>query len=960
MSAMEMVLQQVSKTLKTMAYPLAEIFIQLSRVASPESRGRQCTLTPTWGFKSPVSHQRSRGHQKSQSKWRRAASSKVMLAATPKEIQVKFNGNPWQFAFFLTNVSIYMKEYGSCFPTKYKKVSQVGARLWGTAVEWFMQLHDAMALELNGLRDFMRALREQFEDPLDKLRAKAASQQLRATPKSYQHILAFVFAVKEINENLKILPNITLGFHIFDSYLSARMTQQNTLQLLSTRERIVPNFHCDQHKKLMAVIGSLDSEISLQMAILLHIYKIPQMVPNEEYQYLGLVQLLHHFQWTWIGIVTANDDKGENFVQRLVPLLYGQDICTASIIKTPNLSDVLETFQSLEPLLNMTFSLTNSNIQVFVVNADSQTVTCLKWLLYYGKLVGMTEASISKMWIMTANWDFSSQTVQKDLDIHVFHGMLSFTIHTNELLGFQHFLQNLHLNSLNGDGFIRIFWEEAFGCLFSTSNELGSTDICTGHEKLENLPGVLFETTMTGQSYSIYNAVHAIAHALHKMLSLKSAPKLIKGRSRLDHQDVHPWKLHFFLRGISFNNTAGDLVSFDENGELAGGFDIINWVTFPNKSFLRRKVGMIEPKALPGQEFTINREAITWHGIFNQVLPEARCNDNCHPGYSRKKKEGKPFCCYDCVPCPEGKVAPQTDMDSCNTCQEDHYPNKEQSQCIPKGFSFLSYEEPLGMGLAISACFWFFITVWILWIFIKYHNTPMIRANNRSLTYTLLVFLLLCFLTSLLFIGRPQNLTCLFRQMAFGIIFSVAVSCVLAKNITVIVAFLATQPGSQMRKWMGKKLANAIILFCSSIQAGLCLLWLATSPPFPDLDMHSMGEEIVLECNEGSAVMFYCVLGYMGFLALVSFLVAFFARKLPDSFNEAKFITFSMLAFCSVWLSFIPTYLSTKGKYMVVVEIFSILASSTGLLACIFFPKCYIILLRPELNKRDEIIKRKR
>ncbi|XP_070810119.1 vomeronasal type-2 receptor 26-like [Pituophis catenifer annectens] len=341
-----------------------------------------------------------------------------------------------------------------------------------------------------------------------------------------------------------------------------------------------------------------------------------------------------------------------------------------------------------------------------------------------------------------------------------------------------------------------------------------------------------------------------------------------------------------------------------------------------------------------------------------QVPPLSRCNDPCLPGFWKKGIEGNQFCCYDCVPCPQGKISDQNEMDDCFECSEDHYPNKEKKGCILKLLVFLTFEETLGIGLASAALGFFFLTSWVLGIFIKYRDTPIVKANNRFLTYTLLVSLQLCFLSSLFFLSQPGKITCLLRQSMFGVTFSVAISSVLAKTITVVVAFMATKPGSQMRRWVGNRLAFSIVLSCFLLQVCICILWLSTFPPFPELDMKSEHQEMILQCNEGSSFFFYCVLGYMAVLAIASFIVAFLARKLPDSFNEAKFITFSMLAFCSVWISFFPAYLSTKGKAMVAVEVFSILSSGAALLGCIFLPKCYIIVLLPDLNHREQLTKR--
>ncbi|XP_031758660.1 vomeronasal type-2 receptor 26 [Xenopus tropicalis] len=412
-------------------------------------------------------------------------------------------------------------------------------------------------------------------------------------------------------------------------------------------------------------------------------------------------------------------------------------------------------------------------------------------------------------------------------------------------------------------------------------------------------------------------------------------------------------QINQFVRNVTFTTFPNDTHSFNKYGDPPARYDIIKWLFLPGHSIVSRKVGSFNASDHETQ-FYINSSTDLWGPHFN-MTPQSLCNEPCAPGYRKSKRDGEPSCCYDCVPCVDGEVSNTSDAPSCFRCPGYEMSNKQRTACVPRMKNYLSYEETLGASLASIALVLFLTTSIVLGIFVKYWETPIVRANNQHLSCLLLISLMLCFLCTLLFIGRPTQICCLLRQVTFGIVFTISVSSVLAKTLTVIIAFNATKPGSKLKKYVGTQLAIVLVIICSMGSTVISAVWMASHPPFLEADTVSEMDTIILKCNEGSVTFFFCIIGYIGTLALLSFIAAFLAKDFPDRFNEAKIITFSMLGFCSVWGAFVPAYLSSKGSRMVAVEIFAILSSSAGLLGCIFAPKCYIIFHRPELNRRVAI-----
>ncbi|XP_042549948.1 vomeronasal type-2 receptor 116-like [Dipodomys spectabilis] len=770
--------------------------------------------------------------------------------------------------------------------------------------------------------------------------------------KKYQLLLTLVLAVEEINKNRHLLPNMTLGFEIYSEHYKDTDMLEDPLIWLSGKNKNNPNYTCRTDSKALAALTGTSST-SVAIGTLLDLYKLPQftfgsfdpllsdhgkfstvyqMAAKDSGLALAMVSLMLYFRWTWVGLFISEDDYSVWFLSELREEMGKNGICLAfeNMITYIAISDISND-------LSMHLQLMESSTNVIIIYGDSKFL--LSFIIKFGHFL-----ITGKVWVM--NSPYEDMTIGKRYFlINSFHAPLIFSHHLRNTSGFTNFILTDTLSKNSGVDSLSRAWIQSFYCLLIKSDcrDLGH---CSYNATLDWLLRHIFDMTMSDESYNIYNTVYALAHALHqRFLHHTEEPPVdnMQPRAFLSSQ------LHPFLRKIQFTNPVGDQVVLNEERKLEAEYDILSVWNFPEGLGQRVKVGEFSPSRPHGQQLTLFENLIEWP-IGITKTPQSVCTESCGPGFRKTSLEGNATCCFDCTPCPENEISNVTDMEQCMRCPDLQFANTERKRCLMKTESFLAYEDPLGMTLICTALCCSALTAFVLGVFIKYQDTPVIKANNRNLSNILLISLICCFLCSLLFLGHPHTATCILQHTTFAVVFTVAVSTVLAKTITVVLAFTLTAPGRSMRQWLVSRAPNLIIPICTLIQVTLCGLWLHISPPFVDRDAHSEHGHVIILCNKGSLTAFYCVLGYLGTLALASFTVAFLARNLPDTFNEAKFLTFSMLVFCSVWLTFLPVYHSTKGKVMVAVEVFSILSSSGGLLGCIFVPKCYIILIRPERN----------
>uniref|UniRef100_A0A8C4TGA8 Extracellular calcium-sensing receptor-like n=1 Tax=Erpetoichthys calabaricus TaxID=27687 RepID=A0A8C4TGA8_ERPCA len=645
----------------------------------------------------------------------------------------------------------------------------------------------------------------------------------------FQRAQTMIFAIEEINRDESFLPNISLGYRLYDNCNSLPMGLRATVSLISSLSDTFTENNCNEVPPVLAIVSYFST-----CSCLSNRKEFPtffRTIPNDDFQVKAMVEIIKYYKWTWVGAVGTDDDYGQNALKALHEQV--------KMFGCISFSETIPRFNDKSKVEQIITIIKQSSAKVIVAFASEAELLTLVKEVVRQNITG-------RQWIASESWSTSSLLATKE-NFRSFGGTIGIAIRRVQIPGLENFFFQVQPKFDPNNNLLIQFWETLFECRFpenvtQNNSSLVVSKVCTGLEDIKSTKSGYTDTSDMRAVYNVYKAVYAIAHALHDLMS---------------------------------------------------------------------------------------------------------CKEGSSDSSLNTKRQSSPLILL---------YSYWDDSIECIKCPSDFWSNSPRNQCILKDIEFLSYEDVMGIALSTTALSGSALSFIIFIVFFHYRNTPVVKANNSELSFLLLVSLALCFLCSLCFIGKPTSLNCMLRHVVFGISFVLAISCILVKTIVVIMAFKATLPGNNMMKWFGVAQQRTTVFLFTVIQAIICLIWLSLSPPVPNKNSKYQNGKIIFECDIGSTAGFTCLLGYIGFLACVCFAIAFLARNLPDTFNEAKFITFSMLIFCTVWITFIPAYISSPGKHTVAVEVFAILASSFGLLFAIFAPKCIVILFKPELNTKKALM----
>jgi len=96
------------------------------------------------------------------------------------------------------------------------------------------------------------------------------------------------------------------------------------------------------------------------------------------------------------------------------------------------------------------------------------------------------------------------------------------------------------------------------------------------------------------------------------------------------------------------------------------------------------------------------------------------------------------------------------------------------------------------------------------------------------------------------------------------------------------------------------------------VQAIGAATWIAMDLPYTAY-AYPDRRTVILRCKTTNVAIVMSLIYNMVLIALCT-VYAFKTRNIPENFNEAKYIAFTMYSTCIVWLAFVPIYFGTDSR----------------------------------------------
>ncbi|XP_029963700.1 metabotropic glutamate receptor 5b [Salarias fasciatus] len=784
-----------------------------------------------------------------------------------------------------------------------------------------------------------------------------------------QRVEAMMHTLDRINADPYILPNISLGCEIRDSCWNSAVALEQSIEFI--RDSLVSSDEAEEwggggawgggggggstmkcadpaatpmrgKKPIVGLIGPGSSSVAIQVQNLLQLFNIPQIaysatsmdlsdkslykyfmrvVPSDAQQARAMVDIVKRYNWSYVSAIHTEGNYGESGMEAFKDMAAKEGICIAHSGKI--WSNAGE--QSFDRLLER-LRAHLPKARVVACFCEGMTVRNILMAMRRQGLVGEFLLIGSDGW--ADRYDVTDGYVKEAA------GGITIKLQSADVKWFdEYYLKLRPENNLRNPWFPE-FWQHRFLCrLKGHPQESSKYNRTCG--KRESLRQQYAQDTKMG---FVINAIYSMAYGLHNMQralcpgyqGLCDAMRPIDGSTLLD-----------FLMKTNFTGVSGEGILFDENGDSPGRYEIMNFKKMGKDYFDYINVGSWDNSGLKIDDDEI------WPNKDSMI--KSVCSEPCDKGQIKVIRKGEVSCCWTCTPCKENEFV--FDEYTCRACELGSWPNDGLTGCDPIPVEYLRWGDPEPIAAVVFACLGLLATFFVTAVFIRFRDTPVVKSSSRELCYIILAGICLGYLCTFSLIAKPHVIHCYLQRLGIGLSPAMSYSALVTKTnrIARILAGSKKKICTKKPRFMSACAQLIIAFLLILLQLGIIVALFLMEPPEVIHDYPSI-RQVNLICNTTNLGV-VTPLGYNGLLILSCTFYAFKTRNVPANFNEAKYIAFTMYTTCIIWLAFVPIYFGSN--YKIITMCFSVSLSATVALCCMFVPKVYIILAKPERNVRS-------